>query len=311
MTRCPITYELCDNGSFSELGLTQLAPALEKLFSLDLTTDELHKEAKNRATGMSIPGAQPKLNAVLSIKKSRFEIADHYGRFILKPQHPVYAELPENEDLTMKMARICGIEVPMHGMVRSKDQSLTYFIRRFDRIGQRDKLAVEDFAQLGKKTRETKYDYSMEKLVGLLDRYCTFPAIEKEELFRRVLFSFLVGNEDMHLKNYSVIIREGIVKLSPAYDLLNSTIIQSSGVEEIALPLQEKTSNLTREILVEYLGKKCCGLTNKSLEKTLFNLKSALPAWLKLIKISFLSSKMKEKYVNVLYKRSKILEFNS
>ena len=118
-------------------------------------------------------------------------------------------------------------------------------IRRFDRKGQKAKVAVEDFAQLAGLSRDTKYNYTMEKLVKLIDRFCTFPAVENAKLFKRVIFNFLVGNEDMHLKNYSVITRDDIVELSPAYDLLSSSIVLTGDIDEIALPLKGKKSNLT------------------------------------------------------------------
>lgn len=119
------------------------------------------------------------------------------------------------------------------GLIYSKEHSLTYFIKRFDRKGQKDKVAIEDFAQLAGLSRDTKYNYSMEKLVKLLDDYCTFPAIEKAKLFKLVLFNYLIGNEDMHLKNYSIIIHNGKVELSPAYDLLNTSIVLKGDIEEI------------------------------------------------------------------------------
>lgn len=95
----------------------------------------------------------------------------------------------------------------------------------------------------------------MEKLVNLIDEYCTFPAVEKVKLFKLVLFNYLVGNEDMHLKNYSVIVANGKVELSPAYDLLNSTIVLKGDTEEIALPLKGKKKNLTRKFSSITLGK--------------------------------------------------------
>jgi serine/threonine-protein kinase HipA len=192
-------------------------------------------------------------------------------------------------------------------MVYSKDRSLTYFIKRFDRKGQKDKVPVEDFAQLAGMSRDTKYNYSMEKLVTLIDAFCTFPAIEKVKLFRRVIFNYLVGNEDMHLKNYSVIIRNGKTELSPAYDLLNSTIVLKGEAEEIALPVKGKKSNLNANILINYFGKERCGLTDKVIDKTLGTIKDKLPEWFNLINISFLSSEMKEKYRILLQKRIQIL----
>lgn len=307
MNRCPITYELCGTQHYSLKGLRLLSPALTNLANLDLSAGELRTEAMVRASKMSIQGVQPKLSAILNIKKGRFDIVDKNGRYILKPQHHLFPELPQNENLTMHLAAAIGIRVPLHGMVYSKDNSLTYFIKRFDRRGQKDKVAVEDFAQLAGKDRDTKYNYSMEKLVNLVDDYCTFPSVEKVRLFNLVLFNYLVGNEDMHLKNYSVIVRDGKVELSPAYDLLNTTIVLKDGAEEIALPLKGKKGNLTRNILVNYFGKEKCGLTDKSIEKSLTTIQTAIPGWHSLIGISFLSEPMKDKYLKLLQERTKVL----
>jgi serine/threonine-protein kinase HipA len=309
MSRCPITYIPCGEQRYSEKGLKLLSPALKTLAFLDFTAEELRAEAMQRASKMSIQGVQPKLSAILNIKKGTFEIVDKNGRFILKPQHLIFQELPQNEDLTMRLAASIGIEVPLHGLIYSKDDSLTYFIKRFDRKGQKDKIAVEDFAQLAGLSRDTKYNYSMEKLVKLIDDYCTFPAIEKAKLFKLVLFNFLVGNEDMHLKNYSIISRNDKVELSPSYDLLNSTIVLKGEIEEIALSLKGKKSNITRNILFNYFGKERCNLTFKIIERILETIQTELPSWFNLIDISFLSNEMRDKYRNLLQKRIEVLGF--
>jgi len=307
MNRCPITYDPCGELLYSEKGLKLLSPVLKELVLLNLSAEELRTEAMVRASKMSIQGIQPKLSAVLNIKDGRFDIVDKNGRFILKPPHHIFPELPQNEDLTMRMASTIGIEVPLHGMVYSKDHSLTYFIKRFDRKGQKDKIPVEDFAQLAGMSRDTKYNYSMEKLVKLIDDFCTFPAIEKAKLFKRVIFNYLVGNEDMHLKNYSVIVRDGKVELSPAYDFLNSTIVLNGDIEEIALPLKGKKSNLNANVLLNYFGKERCSLTDKVIEKNLDEIKTKLSEWFILIDNSFLSPEMKEKYRLLLQKRINVL----
>jgi len=309
MNRCPISYHLCEENRYSEKGLKLLSPSLKKLDLLDFTAEELRAEAMLRASKMSIQGVQPKLSAILNIKDGLFEIVDKGGKYILKPQHHIFPELPQNEDLTMLLAASVGIEVPLHGLIYSKDNSLTYFIKRFDRKGQKDKIAVEDFAQLSGMSRDTKYNYSMEKLVKLMDDFCTFPSIEKAKLFKIVLFNFLVGNEDMHLKNYSIIIRNEKVELSPAYDLLNSTIVLKGDIEEIALTLKGKTSNLNRDILINYFGRERCNLTDKIIERILETIQEEIPAWSNLIDISFLSGELKDKYKNLLQKRIEILGF--
>ena len=303
MRRCSITYSQVEEGYYSVNGLKLLSPALKHLGILDFTAEELRMEAMQRATKLSIQGVQPKLSAVLNIKQGKFELVDKGGKFILKPQHHFFPELPQNEDLTMRLAKIIGIEIPLHGLVYCKDGSMTYFIKRFDRKGQKDKLAVEDFAQLAGMSRETKYNYSMEKLVKLIDEYCTFPVLEKVKLFRLVIFNYLIGNEDMHLKNYSIIVRNGKVELSPAYDLLNSTIVLKGEIEEIALTLKGKKSNLNSELLITYFGKERCSLTDKVIEKILNNVRQAFPEWTEMIRKSFLSEEMKEKYKMLLQNR--------
>ena len=303
MNRCPITYNPCGDKRYSVAGLKLLSTGLLSLKDLEYTAEEQRQEAFNRASRMSIQGIQPKLSARLNIKEEKFEIVDTGGRYILKPQHQFFPEMPENEDLTMKLASEIGLEIPVHGLIWSKDKTLTYFIRRFDRKGQNDRVPVEDFAQLAGLTRDTKYDSSMEKVVGLINNFCTFPAIEKLILFKLVIFNYLIGNDDHHLKNFSIITENGQVKLSPCYDLLNTTIEYRKPDEEIALPLKGRKKRLTYNILIEYFGLERCELTAKSVDKVLDTVSSAVPVWKSLIDTSFLSNGMKEKYLDLLEMR--------
>jgi serine/threonine-protein kinase HipA len=307
MNRCPITYELCGDSRYSTVGLRLLSPGLTSLKDLEYTADEQRQEAFNRASRMSVQGVQPKLSAKLNVKECKLDIVDTGGRFILKPQHDFFPEMPQNEDLTMRLANVIGLRIPSHGLIWSKDNSLTYFIKRFDRKGQSEKIQVEDFAQLAGLTRETKYNYSLEKVVGLINKYCTFPAVEKIVLFKLIIFSYLTGNDDMHLKNFSVITEDGITRLSPCYDLVNTTIAYKTPDEEIALPLRGRKNKLTRHILVDYFGMERCELPVKSIEKVLETIDTAIPRWEELIAISFLSDGMKEKYLDLLQKRLGIL----
>jgi serine/threonine-protein kinase HipA len=308
MNRCPITYSPCGRKRYSEQGLKLLAPGLSKLNVFEYTSEEQRIEAYNRASKMSIQGVQPKLSVILNQKDEKFEIVDKGGKYILKPQHHLYSQVPENEDLTMRLAKLIDLEIPTHGLIWSKDNSLTYFIKRFDRKGQNDKIPVEDFAQLAGLTRDTKYDYSMEKVVELVHKYCTFPAIENAKLFKMVLFNFLTGNEDMHVKNYSIINRDNKIELSPCYDLLNTTIELKNPEEEIALPIKGKKKNLTCNNLIDYFGKERCELTNKFIDKVLDTIINAIPYWMDLINISFLSAEMKRKYIELLNIRLDILK---
>lgn len=231
-------------------------------------------------------------------------------RYILKPQHPYFPQMPENEDLTMRLAKTIGLDVPLHGMIWAKDYTLIYFIKRFDRKGQNDKVPVEDFAQLAGLSRDTKYNYSMEKLVKLIDSYCTFPAIEKVKLFKLVLFCLITGNDDMHLKNFSIINLDGQTQLSPCYDLVNTIIEYKNPEDEIALPLNGNKKNLTRNMLINYFGQEKCNLTDKVIDKVLDSITHAIPKWREEISISFLSDDMKEKYIDLIDIRVKRLRMN-
>jgi serine/threonine-protein kinase HipA len=306
MSRCPITYEMlpeAHDGRYSRKGLQRLSRSLTHLDDLPYSAEEQRREAVARATKMSIQGVQPKLSARLRVKEGRFEIVDRGGEFILKPQNPLFHHLPENEDLTMRLAAAAGIEVPIHGLVFSRDGAWTYFIRRFDRLARSRKLAVEDFAQLSGRTRDTKYDSSMEQVTALLDRFTTFPVVEKLDLFTRTVFSFLVGNEDMHLKNFSVVVRDQRVQLSPAYDLVNSTIALPGATEEMALPLRGKKSRLKRGDLVDYYGGERLGLTRAAIDSALLRLGKAVPEWARLVNASFLPPDLREAYLAVIEER--------
>ncbi len=300
MNRCPITYELCGEQKYSAQGLKLLSPKLKDLLDFPYNKGDQLKEAMARATKMSIQGVQPKLSVRLNVSAGIFEIADQGGTFIIKPQNDLYEELPENEDLTMRLAALAGIEIPLHGMIYSKDGSRSYFIKRFDRLPKKKRVAVEDFAQLTGQTRETKYSSSMEKVAGVLDQFCTFPLIEKQKLFRLTIFNFLCGNEDMHLKNFSLIRRNGKVEISPSYDLLNTTITMPNPQEEFALTLAGRKSKITKENLIDYFGSERLGLTSIIIKKTLQEIENQKLKWYKQIQISFLSEEMKKKYVELM-----------
>lgn len=303
MNRCPITYELCGSNKYSKKGLRMLAPKLTYLKDLPFTAAELRQEAVARANKLSIQGVQPKLSAVISVVENEFKIVDQFGTYMLKPQNDLFPQLPENEDLTMRMAKLFGLNVPFHGMVYGKDGSLSYFIKRFDRYGKGKKYATEDFAQLTNNTRDTKYRFTMEKLIPVIDEFCSFPAIEKADFFKRILFCFITGNEDMHLKNFSLITKSGKTTLAPVYDFLNSSIAIKNPIEEIALTLKGKKNNLKATDLIGYYAKERLELNEKTIAMILEQIEKSFPLWKELIEISFLSEEMKEKYFSVLESR--------
>ncbi|MCE5293841.1 MAG: HipA domain-containing protein [Chlamydiales bacterium] len=304
MNRCPITYEMLDSGRYSKKGLMQLSRSLKNLAEFPFSAQEQRELAMQYASKLSIQGVQPKLSVRLNTAHEQFEIVESGGTFIVKPPHQIYNEVPENEGITMRLAKVFGIDVPLHGLMYNKDGTKSYFIKRFDRIARGHKLAVEDFSQLLGHSRNTKYDSSMEKVSSVLDKHCTFPLIEKRKLFRRTLFCFLVGNEDMHLKNFSLIRANNKIEQTPAYDLLNTAILLKSG-EELALPLRGKKSKLTKDDLFDYFASSRLGLSAKVVQEELANLQNTGPQLESLIQESFLSIETKERYIQLLKERIK------
>lgn len=308
MKSCPITLDpVQDGGLYSPSGLRAVHPRLENLTALQLSQEEQLREARLRADKMSIQGVQPKLSAVLKPKEGRFDIVDRGGQFILKPNPPPFEEVPANEALTMTLAKLSGLEVPSHGLVPASDGSWVYFVRRFDRSGKKERLHQEDFAQLVGAARDTKYNSSLEQIVKIVETYCTFPSIEKAKLARLLLFCFLTGNEDMHLKNFSLLMRKGVVGLSPAYDLLNTTLVLENATEESALPLRGKKRNLTRKDWIDYFCQERMGLTTAVLDPILKALEDNAEAWNQKIRSSYLSSSAKTRYHEIVNKRRALL----
>ncbi len=301
MPYCPITLEpIAEGERFSRGGLRALHPGLPDLQPLDLSQEEQLREARRRADKMSVQGVQPKLSAALSVKHWRFDIVDRGGTWLLKPNPPPFGNVPANEALTMTMAAVAGIEVPLHGLLSAVDGSWVYFIRRFDRPGRGRKLHVEDFAQLSGASRDTKYDSSLERAAALVESFCTFPALEKPRFAKRLLFSFLTGNEDMHLKNFSLQANGGVVSLTPAYDLLNTTLVLENAVEETALPLGGRKSRLTCKLWLDYFCRERLGLAPPILEGILADLCAAVPRWRELIRHSQLPVEKQVQYRSLL-----------
>lgn len=296
-----------DNEFYSKNGLKLLSPQLQKLDVLGLSAEEQRQEAVSRAGKMSIQGVQTKLSAQLKVKEGYFKIVDQQGQYILKTQSAHYPELPENEAVTMGLAATIGIEIPVHGLLYAKDNSMTYFIKRFDRVGHNKKLALEDFSQLSGNSRDTKYKSSMEQVIDIIAQFCTFPKIEFIKLFKLTLFNYLVGNEDMHLKNFSIITKNQKNYLSPAYDLLNTTIAMMSPKEELALPLKGKKNNLTKKDFLIYFASERLKLNQIITDEVIDDLIQKIPSWFQFIDHSFLSIEMKEKYKNLVHERSRRL----
>ena len=252
----------------------------------------------------AVTGVQPKLS--LNVEKhknepSRLTIVGLHGDYILKPPSSQFKELPENEDITMHLAELIKIKTAKHGLIRLKSGELAYITKRFDR-NKGVKIAVEDFCQLSENLTEHKYRGSLEKIGKLTYSFTKNQGLEAQRLFELVLFCYLTGNADMHLKNFSLIENSlGEYEFSPAYDLLNTAIVMPEDKEETALTINGKKSKLNRndfKVLATSLK-----ISDKSLEAIYKRFEAILPTWILWIKQSFLSKGFKKSYISLINQR--------
>lgn len=272
----------------------------------DSVLEELAKESTNK--GYTIPGVQKKLSLYLSKEVyPRLTVVNYPTGYILKPQVKEFRALPEAEHLVMSMADKAKIRTVPHALVKSKD-SYAYITKRIDRVFSKDSnvklIAMEDFCQLDLRLTQDKYKGSYERCGNIIKKYSSRSGLDMTELFYRLVFSFIVGNSDMHLKNFSLIESEsgsGEYHLSPAYDLLPVNVIMPEDKEEFALPINGKKRNIHRkDFLIFAAG---CGIAKLAAEKMIEQLISMVPIFIEMCCNSLMPQDMKEAFIELVDKR--------
>lgn len=247
----------------------------------------------------TVTGVQAKLS--LEIEKlskkdipQRFTIVGLWGGYILKPPTTHYRFLPELEDLTMHLAEISGIEVVPHSLIRLSSDKLSYITKRVDRKNG-FKIHMEDMCQLTERLTEHKYNGSYEQIGKAIARYSENPGLDITNFFEQVLFSFLTGNADMHLKNFSLIDNPemGYI-LSPAYDMVASRLVVEGDDEELALTLNGKKKKIRKKDFTDAMNRSDLG--KKVIENIFHKFRSSLDNWHSCIDISFIPDEMKSSY---------------
>ena len=255
----------------------------------------------------SLTGVQPKLSLNLHKHegRNRLTIVGLWGDFIFKPQTDAYPELPENEDPTMHMAEAARIKVVPHSLIRLADGSLGYITRRIDRTKKGEKIDMEDMCQLTLHPTEYKYKSSCEQIAKAIAAYSSTPRLDLVNFMQVLLFSFVTGNNDMHLKNFSLYRPKALYQLSPAYDLLNVAIANPKDKEEMALSINGKKARIQ---LADFLkSSDTMGIEQRVTLGLIDGLRNAMPAWIDLINDSFLSDDMKQNYLDLISRRMDVL----
>ncbi|WP_313790984.1 HipA domain-containing protein [Flagellimonas algicola] len=279
---------------------TKEPPKLE--YSLEQMS-ELAKDIVERS--VSVPGVQPKLsmsliNEVQGAGNFRLTVVGALGgNYIFKPPSLDYPEMPQNEHATMRIAESFGIQTVPSSLIRLQSGELSYITKRIDRTEDGQKIHMLDMFQITEAF--DKYKSSMEKIGKALHTYSDNTLLDKIFFFELTLFSFLTGNNDMHLKNFSMIKSTSGWLLAPAYDLLNVAIVNPKDEEELALTLGGKKSKLKRNHF-ESLGNGL-GLTDKQIQGVFNRFYKKKDDAMNGINASFLSVEMKEKYTALLLER--------
>ncbi len=258
----------------------------------------------------TLTGVQAKLS--LDINKGgrnetdRFTIVGLWGRYILKPQTDRFAHLPELEDLTMHLAELAKMQVVPHSLIRFADGELCYITCRIDRTANGDKLPMEDMCQLTERLTEHKYKGSYEQIAKAIQRFSAVPKLDMVNYWEQVVFSWITGNADMHLKNFSLYSKEqGKYLLTPAYDMLSTALVMPEDIEELALTLNGKKRKIKKADFVTSM--QASGLEEKVINNIFAKFTKAKDKWFEFIDQSFLSDAMKEAFKAIIAEKLSLL----
>ena len=276
--------------------------------------EQLAIESTNK--GYTVPGVQKKLSLHLSEEdkeRPRLTLVNYPTGYILKPQTEEYRALPEAEYLVMSMARATKIKTVPFALVRisSGDNGLAYITKRIDRVKKAKKvqmLAMEDFCQLENRLTSDKYKGSYERCAKVVMNYSQSAGLDVADLFLRIVFSFAIGNSDMHLKNFSLIETaegNGVYQLSDAYDILPVNVIMPQDKEQLALTLNGKKQNIRRKDFLVFA--ETCGLNRKSAEKMIEKIVALKDTYLAMCQESYLPDDMKESFETLICERIAVL----
>ncbi|MGI0107985.1 HipA domain-containing protein [Salinimicrobium sp. WS361] len=279
---------------------TEEPPELE--YSLNQMVDLARNVVERR---IAVPGVQPKLSlslveGSLNEEGQRLTVVGALGgKYILKPPSEAFPQMPENEHVTMRIAEAFGIKTVLSSLIRLQSGELSYITRRVDRTDEDEKIHMLDMFQILEAT--DKYKGSMERVGKAIGKYSSNTLLDKLYFFELAVFSFLTGNNDMHLKNFSLIKRGSLWTLSPAYDLLNVSIVNLDDDEELALTLEGKKRKLSREHF-ESLGLNL-NLNTKQISGVFRRFNRNKKVALDWIRKSFLSEEYQKKYLHLLEER--------
>lgn len=306
MCRCLYCYRPLEKGDRDfHPGCARKFYGTEKVPVLDYTCKDLEQLALQIIKDQtSLTGVQPKLSLHLNEHEGsqRLTIVGLWGNFICKPQTMQFKYMPETEDLTMHLAEVAKIDVVPHTLMRMADGTLCYLTKRIDRNAKGEKMAMEDMCQLTERQTEYKYKSSYERIAKAIAQYSSMPKMDVTNFFETVLFSWITGNNDMHLKNFSLYEpQDGTIRLTPAYDLLNAAILNPEDDEELALTLNGRKKRLKRSDFIA--AGETMGIDTKTVDRLIGKYVKLESLMSEFIGQSFLDEERKNRYNAMLRER--------
>lgn len=306
MCRCLYCYRPLEKGDRDfHPGCARKFFGTEKVPVLDYTCKDLERLALQIIKDQtSLTGVQPKLSLHLNEHEGsqRLTIVGLWGSFICKPQTMQFKSMPETEDLTMHLAEVAKIDVVPYTLMRMADGTLCYLTKRIDRDAKGEKMAMEDMCQLTGRQTEYKYKSSYERIAKAIAQYSSMPKMDVTNFFETVLFSWITGNNDMHLKNFSLYEpQDGTIRLTPAYDLLNAAILNPKDDEELALTLNGRKKRLKRSDFIA--AGETMGIDPKIVDRLIGKYVRLHPRMSEFIGQSFLDEELKNRYNELICER--------
>ena len=306
MCRCLYCYLPLEKGEKDfHPGCARKFFGTEKVPVLDYTCKDLEQLALQIIKDQtSLTGVQPKLSLHLNEHEGsqRLTIVGLWGSFICKPQTMQFKSMPETEDLTMHLAEVAKIDVVPHTLMRMADGTLCYLTKRIDRDAKGEKMAMEGMCQLTGRQTEYKYKSSYERIAKAIAQYSSMPKMDVTNFFETVLFSWITGNNDMHLKNFSLYEpQDGTIRLTPAYDLLNASILNPKDDEELALTLNGRKKRLKRSDFIA--AGETMGIDPKIVDRLIGKYVRLHPRMSEFIGQSFLDEELKNRYNELICER--------
>ncbi|WP_378960320.1 HipA domain-containing protein [Pedobacter jamesrossensis] len=308
MTNCLFCYQAVESGEY-HTSCSKKFFGTTHVPKLELNQEKLNQLAQITVNErLAVTGVQAKLSLSLEGPKTdkRLTLVGLWGDYILKPQSTEFPFMPEVEDLTMHLADLFKIETAKHTLIGTSTGELAYITKRFDRVKGK-KIHVEDLCQLSELQTEQKYKSSYERVGKIIKQFTTNSGLDVIKYFRLVLFSFLTGNNDMHLKNFSLMHTEKGILFSPAYDLLNVNLVFPQDQEDLALTLGGRKRKIKRSDFDQFASS--LGLLDKVRDNIYQDFYKQKERVKDMIAISFLTPEFKIKYIEIFLNKMKQIGF--